>query len=352
MTEARSDLARRFAANPLLKPADLCPIQTGWKIECLLNPGVFRFAGRVWLLVRVAERPPTRQGFVTIAARTETGGIISTEVSLNDPKLRFTDPRVFRYDGADYLTTISHFRLLSSTDGIHFSEDPAYPPLLGAGVFEAFGIEDPRVCQIGDDYYLTYTAVSPNGVAVAMRSTADWKTFKNHGLILPPHNKDCALFDRTIGGLYYALHRPSSPDLGGNFIWLGESPDLIHWGNHVCLIRTRPGMWDSARIGAGASPIRTSRGWLVIYHGADEKSRYCLGAILLDLVNPARVLARTPEPIMEPLEDYETAGFFGNVVFTNGHLVDGDELTVYYGASDSVVCGAHFSITSILDALT
>jgi predicted GH43/DUF377 family glycosyl hydrolase len=110
-------------------------------------------------------------------------------------------------------------------------------------------------------------------------------------------------------------------------------------------------MWDSARIGAGAAPIHTQEGWLAIYHGADRESRYCLGAVLLDLRDPSKVLARSQYPIMEPLADYEKSGFFGNVIFTNGHFVDGDNLTLYYGASDSVICGARFSIRKILATL-
>jgi predicted GH43/DUF377 family glycosyl hydrolase len=110
-------------------------------------------------------------------------------------------------------------------------------------------------------------------------------------------------------------------------------------------------MWDSARVGGGAAPIRTSDGWLVIYHGADANNRYCLGALLLDLQSPATVIARSQQPIMEPIAEYEQVGFFGNVVFTNGHVVDGDELTIYYGASDSVICGAKFSIRQILQSL-
>jgi predicted GH43/DUF377 family glycosyl hydrolase len=110
-------------------------------------------------------------------------------------------------------------------------------------------------------------------------------------------------------------------------------------------------MWDCARIGAGASPIRTPEGWLEIYHGADSGNRYCLGALLLDLEQPWKVLARSRNPIMEPAADYEHAGFFGNVVFTNGHLADGDTVTLYYGASDSVICGARFSIQEILKSL-
>jgi len=147
------------------------------------------------------------------------------------------------------------------------------------------------------------------------------------------------------------LHRPSSPELGGNYIWIAESPDRIHWGNHQLLATTRPGKWDSARLGAGAAPIRTEKGWLEIYHGATKENRYCLGALLLDSNDPSKVLARSEEPIMEPIMEYEKTGFFGNVVFTNGHLVDGDTVTIYYGASDEVICGAEFSINEILQSL-
>jgi predicted GH43/DUF377 family glycosyl hydrolase len=207
------------------------------------------------------------------------------------------------------------------------------------------------VTQIGPTYYLTFTAVSAHGVGVGLRSTNDWRKINSHGMILPPHNKDCAVFDERIDGRYYALHRPSSPALGGNYLWLAESPDLFHWGNHRCLAHSRPGMWDCARIGAGAAPIRTPEGWLEIYHGANSQNRYCLGALLLDLRQPWKVLARSNDPIMEPIADYERTGFFGQVVFTNGHLVDQDTLTLYYGASDSVICGARFSIQQILKTL-
>jgi len=154
-----------------------------------------------------------------------------------------------------------------------------------------------------------------------------------------------------INGKYYALHRPSSPQLGGNYIWIAESPDLIHWGNHQCLATTRQNKWDSARVGSGAAPIKTDQGWLEIYHGADEHNRYCLGALLLDLHDPSRVIARSVEPIMKPTAEYERVGFFGNVIFTNGHYLKGDTLHLYYGASDEVICGAKFSLKEILNSL-
>ena len=351
MTPAANDLARRFPQNPLLRPADLKPSRPDWQIECLLNPGVFRFDGRIWLLVRVAERPRQQPGFISFPILTEAGEPRVLQFALDDPRLDVSDPRVLRHDGTHYLTTLSHLRLLSSTDGLCFREECEKPLLRGLGAYETFGIEDCRVAKMEATYHLTYTAVSPNGVAVGLRSTTDWKKFSEHGLILPPHNKDCALFEEKIHGRYFALHRPSSPEIGGNFIWLAESPDLLHWGGHVCVARTRPGMWDSARVGAGAAPVRTPVGWLEIYHGADAQNRYCLGALLLDLESPWKVLARSREPIMEPVADYERTGFFGNVVFTNGHVVDGDTVTLYYGASDSVICGARLSLQEILQTL-
>jgi len=193
--------------------------------------------------------------------------------------------------------------------------------------------------------------VSEFGVGVGLIKTTDWKHFSREGMIFPPHNKDCAIFEEKIGGKYFALHRPSSPELGGNYIWLAESPDLIHWGQHKCIATVRAGMWDSVRVGAGAAPIRTDKGWLEIYHGANSEHRYCLGALLLDINDPSKVLARSVEPIMEPTQTYEQTGFFGNVVFTNGNYVEGDTINIYYGASDEVICGAKLSISQILSTL-
>ncbi len=345
-----SDLARRFGKNPILKPQDLRPSAEGMEVTCLLNPGVFRFEGKTWLLVRVAERPAQIAGKTSFPILRPDGRLEILEFRSDDPRLDLTDPRVISFDGQDYLTTLSHLRLLSSEDGVHFAEPEHSRPLIGMGELETYGIEDCRVAQIEAVYYLTYTQVSSNGVGVGLRITRDWKHFEHAGMIFSPHNKDCALFEERIGGKYYALHRPSSPELGGNYIWLAESPDLLHWGNHRCLAHSREGCWDSARVGAGAAPIKTAAGWLEIYHGATKENRYCLGALLLDLNEPWRVLARSETPIMEPAADYETEGFFGQVIFTNGHVVDGDTLTVYYGAADSVICGATFSIRSILDS--
>ena len=345
------DIAKRFAANPLLSPADLKASTEGLEITCLLNPGVFRYEGKTWLLVRVAERPQQKEGIISFPILAETGGTEIIEIQKDDPELKATDARVINYKGVDFLTTLSHLRLLCSDDAVKFYEPEGYHALAGEGTLQSFGVEDCRVALIEEIYYLTFTAVSGNGVGVGLRTTINWKNFQSHGMILPPHNKDCAIFEERVNGLYYALHRPSSVDIGGNYIWIASSPDGIYWGNHKCIIKTRKEKWDSARVGAGAAPIKTDKGWLEIYHGANEHHQYCLGAFLMDINDPSIVIAQTDEPIMVPTASYEVSGFFGNVVFTNGHVVDGDQVTIYYGASDEFVCGAHFSLKEIFTLL-
>lgn len=344
------EIARRNINNPILRPVDVQPSMEGMKIECLLNPGVFRFDNKTWLLLRVAERPEQKAGQISFPVLKDDGVEI-LHFREDDPNLDATDPRVISYNGKHFLTTLSHLRLVCSADGIHFYEPEGYAPIFGKGSQESFGIEDCRVSTMEDGYHLSYTKVSPEGVGVGYIFTRNWKEFERRGMIFSPHNKDCAIFEEKLNNKYYALHRPSSPEIGGNYIWLSESPDMLHWGNHKCIATTRENSWDSARVGAGAAPIRTTKGWLEIYHGATHDNRYCLGALLLDIDDPSRVIARSEQPIMEPTADYEKTGFFGNVVFTNGHLVNGDTLTIYYGASDEVICMAEFSISEILSSL-
>jgi predicted GH43/DUF377 family glycosyl hydrolase len=343
--------AQRFIQNPILTPKQIMPSSPDMVIECLLNPGAFTFKGKIGLLLRVAERPVQLEGTITCPIFDEAGSLKILSFNHSDPDLDLSDARLIAHQGITYLSTISHLRLVWSDDGVNFYEPETPLILRGKGKLETFGIEDCRVAFIDGRYYLTYTQVSENGVGVGMMSTDDWVTMQSHGMIIPPHNKDCALFEEKINGLYYCLHRPSGVDLGGNFIWLASSPDLVNWGNHTCIARTRPGMWDGTRIGAGCSPIKTAEGWLEIYHGATSNHRYCLGALLLDLNDPSKVIARSQTPIMQPQELYETQGFFGEVIFTNGHIVNGDQLTVYYGAADEVICAAQFSTSQILASL-
>jgi predicted GH43/DUF377 family glycosyl hydrolase len=237
-----------------------------------------------------------------------------------------------------------------SKDGINFEIDDA-PAISAANEYETFGVEDPRISLIYGMYYIHYVAVSPFGVVTYLASTEDFVSFKRHGVIFSPENKDVAIFDEKVSGRYYALHRPVSPLFGRQDIWVADSPDLLTWGNHHRLFGPSPGCWDEAKVGAGAVPFRVEQGWLEIYHGVDRDSRYSLGAVLLDGAQPWKVLARSKEPIFEPEADYECEGFFGNVVFSCGLLCEDDTLRVYYGAADTTVCYAELSLKLIIESL-
>lgn len=125
------DIAKRCEQNPLLSPKDLKPGIEGMEITCLLNPGVFQFNGKTWLLLRVAERPVQQKGIISFPVYDELGKIKVMSFSETDPDLDASDPRVIGYKGKNYLTTMSYLRLVSSTDGIHFHDEPEFPPIFG-----------------------------------------------------------------------------------------------------------------------------------------------------------------------------------------------------------------------------
>lgn len=216
---------------------------------------------------------------------------------------------------------------------------------------EIFGIEDPRVTKIDDTYYICFSAVSTIGIGESMVSTKDFVQIEHHGMIFSPDNKDVILFPEKINGKYYALHRPTTKSIGKPEMWIAESENLLYWGNHQHLIGLRKGMWDSERIGGGAVPIKTERGWLALYHGATLEDRYCMGAVLLDLNDPSKVLARSKLPILEPETDYEIEGFFGDVVFSCGVIVAGDVVKMYYGVADTSMACAELSLKGIMELL-
>jgi predicted GH43/DUF377 family glycosyl hydrolase len=212
---------------------------------------------------------------------------------------------------------------------------------------EAWGMEDPRITKIDEVYYISYTAVSRYGAAAALISTKDFITFTRHGIIFLPENKDITIFPEKIRGKYYAFNRPVPKSFGTPDIWLAESEDLLHWGKYRHFYEVSETGWDNGRVGGGAPPIRTEKGWLKIYHAADSNDRYCLGAFLLDLEDPAKILAKSQLPLLEPEAEYEINGFFGNVVFTCGCLLEEDKLRIYYGAADDSICLAEISLQDL-----
>src|ERR1035437_4286038 len=148
-----SDLAKRFGQNPILKPPDIRPSVQGMEVTCLLNPGVFRYHGKTWLLVRVAERPAQIPGKTSFPILSPDGQLEVLEFNSDDPRLDLSDPRVINFDGRDYLTTLSHLRLLSSEDGVTFTEPEYSKPMMGAAELDPYGIEDCRVAQFDQSYH-------------------------------------------------------------------------------------------------------------------------------------------------------------------------------------------------------
>ena len=343
----------RYAHNPIISPEDVKPSRPDFEVVCAFNPGVIRFGDEVILLVRVAERPVNPDDKTCLVPVFDPGRreLVIKSFDAHDPQNDLSDSRVLRTPTGVYLTSLSHLRLARSTDGVNF-EIEREPALFPADLYEMYGVEDPRITLIDGTYYVNYSAISPvGGVTTCLASTVDFRTYRRHGVLFLPDNKDVAIFPARIGGRYYALSRPSAGFFQTRDIWISESPDLACWGHHRLLAGTRPGYWDDGRVGASAVPFRIKEGWLEIYHGASQGDRYCLGALLLDAEQPWRVLKRSREPVMQPTADYELRGFFGGVIFNCGVLYEDGLVKIYYGAADTCIGYAEIALDEILQNL-
>jgi predicted GH43/DUF377 family glycosyl hydrolase len=343
----------RSNKNPIIKPEDVKPSRPDFKVICVFNCGVTRFNEEILLLMRVAEVPEYDcKDIVRVTFLDEkTNLLVIKELNKTDNNIDYTDPRVIKTPEKSYLTSISHFRIARSKNGIDFKIDEK-PAMFPEKIYERFGIEDPRITEIDGKYYIGYNAVSDiTGITICLASTFDFISFKRHGIIFLPDNKDFALFPEKIGGKYYALNRPSSAEFGMKDIWISQSDDLMSWGNHKILLTSSVGFWDDGRIGCGAVPFKIKEGWLEIYHGASKEGKYCLGAILLNIDDPSRVISRNENPIIEPEEPYEKNGFLNNVIFTCGAFHENGIVKIYYGAADKYIAYAEIKLKEILEKL-
>lgn len=333
-------MIQRIEKNPLITKEQVVPSREGYEVVGVFNAGTAFYKGEIILLARIAERPKAPNSMIIPCVTFDSNGkdYVLREFNRDDEMINFSDPRIINTNDQKYLTSISHFRLARSCDGINFVIDKK-PMITPCNEYEAFGIEDPRITKLNNKFYITYSSASECGIVTCLISTYDFAHFERKGIIFPPDNKDVVIFPNKINDKYYALHRPSSSSFGKLDLWIAESSNLSEWGNHKRIASVRPGLWDGERIGAGAVPILTEKGWMVIYHGADEKSRYCLGVLLLDKEQPWKVLARGTQPIFSPEVSYEMNGFLGNVVFSCGAVQVKNSVLVYYGAADeSIAC--------------
>jgi predicted GH43/DUF377 family glycosyl hydrolase len=302
---ARDALLQRDSHNPVLTAAD-------WPatINAVFNPGAAQVGDETVLLVRVEER--TGLSYLCVARSRDGLG--------------------------DWI--VEPERVLRPETHLHS---------------ERYGIEDPRITVCDDEYLIVYTAYSTGGPVVALAATRDFFTFHRRGILMPPEDKDAALFPQRFGNRWALIHRPVSttPNQRAD-IWLSWSPDLRHWGDHEVLLHAREGgWWDAHKVGLNAPPLLTNEGWLLLYHGVRVTaagSIYRLGLALLDRERPDKVLARSNEWIFGPEAPYERSGDVGQVVFPCGWILgdDGDTIRIYYGAADTSICVATASLRTLL----
>ena len=348
----------RTSERLLLSTGDVTPSHDDIEVIGVFNPGAAIIAGEVVLLARVAERPRERRpGFTPLPRWTAGEGITIDWVA--DERLDKTDPRVVKRvsNGQTRLTFVSHLRVVRLGDGSAVREVSS-TRLDPESDGEEYGLEDPRITVLDGRYRITYVAVSCHGVTTALASTGDFQRFERHGVILGPDNKDVVLFPERIKGDYVVIHRPSSPaGFHRPEMWLARSPDLIHWGRHEPLYGGQAD-WEADRVGAGPPPVRTPEGWLLIYHASSRPKPgqrvgvYSVGALLLDLENPAHVLKRTVEPILVPTSDHETRGFVAGVVFPTGLIERGPTIMLFSGAADERTTVLELDRDDILNAMS
>ncbi|MBR9975647.1 MAG: glycosidase [Bacteroidetes bacterium] len=251
----------------------------------------------------------------------------------------------------------SHLTAARSANGVdewQIDDRPTLPACPEDFPEELWGIEDPRITYVPElkKYAVVYTAFSSSGPGVALALTEDFHTFERFGMIMPPEDKDAALFPHRIGNHWAMIHRPVGAT--GAHMWMSYSPDLRHWGSHKLMLAARKGSWwDANKIGLCMPPIETSEGWLVIHHGVRQTASgaiYRLGLSLFDLDTPERNLKRSDEWVFGPEKQYEQFGDVDNVVFPCGYTIapDGDTINMYYGAADTSIALATGSVQEIL----
>ena len=252
---------------------------------------------------------------------------------------------VYRAMGDD---NISRLGYASSVDGFRIDERLQEPIFSPEHELESKGCEDPRMTRIEDEYFMFYTAYGETAqigqVTIKVDDFLDkrWKWGKRIYPFPGVDNKDVILFPERIKGRWVIYHRIPP------HIWVSYSDDFVNWRDSNIVMMRRGNTWEKFKIGAGAPPIKTPRGWVFIYHGVDESKVYRLGLALIALDDPELIIYRLKDPILEPTEEFELKGDIPNVVFTCGALVRDERLFVYYAGADKVICVATQRLDQLL----
>ena len=330
----------------LITPETFKPSTKGYEVVGAFNPAVLQQKNQVILYVRVAERPHRWR---------KDNHIYSPRfVSNKKFKLRLDKfkknqirsiypPYGFHFkDGTLRLTNISHLRrVFLNKDGSTIKKIEQKPCFYGTINDGELGIEDPRITKINNRYIMTYVSLSRfNSISTSCAVSNDGIKWHKRGIIFRHQNKDVVLFPEKVNNNYVAFNRPEgNMDFSLPHMWISYSKNLEYWGNDKTLLLSKKG-WDSARVGAGAPPIRTKKGWLEFYHGVrmhENERQYCVGVALFDLKNPSKLIAKSPQPLIAPELEEEKTGFMHDVVFPTGTVLNDNKITLYSGGADRVV---------------
>ena len=270
---------------------------------------------------------------------------------------------VTKYNGEYIMLFRSHklngrsiLGLARSKDGFQFKVDEKpfmEPAKYGKfAEYETFGVEDPRITYLDNEYLITYSAYSQHGVRIGLAKTKDWESVERFSLITEADYRNVVIFPGKFNGLYARLDRPHS-EISPWSVWISYSPDLRYWGDAKLIMKPVQYHWDEMKIGPGAPPIKTEKGWLNIYHGVYptmDGSVYRLGAALHDLNDPSKIIGVGDNWILQPEEPYEITGYVHNVVFTCGAVPEDDgTVKIYWGAADTVMCVGTAKINDLVD---
>ena len=303
-TDMKKEFVKRYEGNPILTKDDI-----PYKVETVHNAGVVKYKGKYIMIFR--SHLDTGRSII---------GIAESE------------------DGFNFKARPEPF--------IVPSKEPPFDE------YEAFGVEDPRITPLDGSYYITYSAYSEYGVRTGLAKTDDFKSTKRIAFITHADYRNTVLFPEKVNDKYIKLDRPHS-DICPWSIWISYSPDLRYWGDSKLVIKPAKYHWDEMKIGPGAPPIKTEKGWLSIYHGVFptmDGSVYRLGVALHKLDDPAIVLGVGDRWILAPEDPWELVGYVHNVVFSCGAVPEEDgTLKLYWGAADKVMCAGTVIIEELIE---
>jgi beta-1,4-mannooligosaccharide/beta-1,4-mannosyl-N-acetylglucosamine phosphorylase len=314
-----SPLIQRHPNNPILAPKDV-----PYGPQLVFNVGVARYQGRYVMVFR------------------------------ND----------YGQEGKSIDTTLTNIGLAYSGDGIHWDVQPK--PIFTLADDENLRAYDPRLTVIDGRMYMCFAVDTRHGLRAGIAETEDFEHFEIKTLSLPD-NRNVVLFPEKIGGNYVRLDRPfpvySRPQPERFDVWLSQSPDLRYWGDSSLVLGVEDVPFANRKIGPGAPPVKTPKGWLTLFHAVDFDStrgkngweeqwqkRYTAGIMLLDLQDPRKIVGLYRQPLIAPEAAYEAdQGFRTKVIFATGMILeDNGEVKIYYGAADTVTCLATASLDDLL----